>query len=88
LRTIKCFGIGFYYLLFTHFDRIIWENNLYGITISTEGITKGQITLAHNEGLLVAIWNTHSNRKNRQAVEKNLDFIQTDRVKNLVDLLK
>jgi glycerophosphoryl diester phosphodiesterase len=61
---------------------------LYGITISTRNITKEQIEIAHDNNLLVAIWNTHSESDNIEAIKKNPDFIQTDKVKNLIKLLK
>lgn len=59
-----------------------------GITISTRNITKEQIKIAHDNNLLVAIWNTHSKSDNIEAVNKNPDFIQTDKVKFLKKLLK
>lgn len=62
--------------------------DLFGITISTRDITKEQIKIAHNNNLLVAIWNTHSESDNIEAINKNPDFIQTDKVKNLIKLLK
>lgn len=62
--------------------------DLYGITISTEDISKDQIEIAHSNNLYVAIWNTHSKNKNIEAVKKNPDFIQTDRVEHLVRLLE
>ena len=62
--------------------------DLYGITISTHDISKEQIQTAHNKNLLIAVWNTHSETDNKEAIRKNPDFIQTDKVKNLVKLLK
>ncbi|MDO9255374.1 MAG: glycerophosphodiester phosphodiesterase family protein [Bacteroidales bacterium] len=62
--------------------------NLSGITISTRDITKEQIKIAHDNNLWVAIWNTHTNEDNMDAINKNPDFIQTDNVRNLVSLLK
>jgi len=61
---------------------------LFGITISTRDITKEQIKIAHDNNLLVAIWNLHSESDNIEAINKNPDFIQTDKVKNLIKLLK
>ena len=68
--------------------KIAEELNLYGITISTRDITKEQIQIAHTAQKRVAIWNTHSYSANVEAVSKNPDFIQTDRVKHLVKLVK
>ena len=62
--------------------------DLFGVTISTQNITKEQIKIAHDNKLLVAIWNTHSASDNIEAINKNPDFIQTDKVKNLIKLLK
>jgi glycerophosphoryl diester phosphodiesterase len=62
--------------------------HLYGITMSTTNINKEQIELAHDNGFLVAIWNTHSRRDNKEAIEKNPDFIQTDKPDYLLKLLK
>jgi glycerophosphoryl diester phosphodiesterase len=61
---------------------------LYGITISTRNITKEQIEIAHKSNLFVAIWNTETKSDNVEAIKKNPDFIQTDKVKYLLKLLK
>jgi glycerophosphoryl diester phosphodiesterase len=63
-----------------------WANTmgLHGITISTANISKEEIELAHGDGLFVAIWNTHSKKLNREAILKNPDMIQTDRLKYLL----
>ncbi len=62
--------------------------SLYGITISTRDVTKEQIKIAHDNNILIAIWNTHSESDNIEAIKKNPDFIQTDKVKSLIKLLK
>jgi hypothetical protein len=64
------------------------ELGLYGISISTEGVSRNQIEKAHSNNLKIAIWNTNSKSKNIEGVNKSPDFIQTDRVKHLVTLLK
>jgi glycerophosphoryl diester phosphodiesterase len=61
--------------------------NLFGITISTENITNNQIDIAHDNNLFVAIWSIHSTKGNKNGIRKNPDFIQTDKIKNLIDLL-
>lgn len=66
---------------------IALDLDLYGITISTKNVSREQIAQAHNNNLKVAIWNTHSKSKNIEGVNKSPDFIQTDKVKHLVDLL-
>ena len=67
---------------------IALDYDLYGITISTKNITRAQIEIVHNEGLFVAIWNVLSTDDNVEAIKKNPDFIQTDKLKNLIRLLK
>jgi glycerophosphoryl diester phosphodiesterase len=68
--------------------RIAKSMNLKGITISTRAVTKDQIALAHKEGIMVAVWNTHSAKDNLEAIEKNPDFIQTDNLRHLIKVLK
>lgn len=62
--------------------------NFSGITISTDNISKEQIEIAHNKGLFVAIWNCHSRDRNIDAIKKNPDIIQTDKVNHLIKLLE
>lgn len=61
---------------------------LYGITISTEDISTEQVLLAHQHQLRVAVWNTHSGKANEDAIRKNPDYIQTDKVVHLLKLLR
>ena len=83
-----------YYKLFIYppsFDEgfnIALDLGLYGITISTSDVSPEQIEIAHSNNLKVAIWNTHSENKNIEGVNKGPDFIQTDKVKHLVNLLR
>ncbi len=63
-------------------------SGLYGITISTNDISKEQIQTAHEHNLWVTVWNTHSESDNKEAIRKNPDCIQTDKVKSLLKLLK
>jgi len=61
--------------------------NLKGISISSSNITKEQIADAHNAGVFITVWGTQSEEENIEAIRKNPDMIQTDRVKYLVDIL-
>ena len=60
---------------------------LFGITISTDEISREQIEIAHSNNLFVSIWNVNSKNENIAAINKNPDCIQTDKVKHLVNLL-
>ncbi|AFM05189.1 glycerophosphoryl diester phosphodiesterase [Bernardetia litoralis DSM 6794] len=62
--------------------------NLRGIIVQTDYLTKEKVELAHNEGLLVATFNTHSETDNIEAINKGVDYIQTDKVQNLIKILK
>jgi len=92
LKTVQQLNKNYKLFIYSNFFEegleIALKLNLYGITISTEDITKEQIEIAHNNNLLVAIFNTHSKNKNVEAVKKNADFIQSDKVKHLIKLLK
>jgi glycerophosphoryl diester phosphodiesterase len=61
---------------------------LYGITISTRDITKEQIKMAHDLNLWITLWSIHTEDDNKEAIRKNPDCIQTDKLKHLVKLLK
>jgi glycerophosphoryl diester phosphodiesterase len=61
--------------------------DLFGITIAHYNITKEQIELAHQSGFRVAVWNTHSQKDNTDAINKSPDIIQTDEIKDLLDKL-
>lgn len=37
---------------------------------------------------MIAVFNVHSKNKNIEAIEKNVDFIQSDKVKHLIKTLK
>ena len=60
---------------------------LFGITISTDKISREEIKIAHSNNLFVSIWNVNSKNENIAAINKNPDCIQTDKVKHLVNLL-
>jgi glycerophosphoryl diester phosphodiesterase len=66
---------------------IVQQHNFSGITIDWEEITREEVETAHNLGIYIAIWNTHSKQDNIDAVRKNPDFIQSDKIEHLVDLL-
>ncbi len=78
----------FVYKAFEEALSIVNEFQLDGITISIADISESQIKKAHSEGVQIAVFNTHSNKRNLEAIEKNVDFIQTDKLKHLLKLLK
>jgi glycerophosphoryl diester phosphodiesterase len=60
---------------------------LYGLTLATENISEEEILEAHRNNLRVTLFNTHTEHENLEAIAKNPDFIQTDRVEFLVNAL-
>ncbi len=65
----------------------VLQQNLSGITINNEKITRQEVEAAHNQGIYITLWNTHTKQDNIDAVRKNPDFIQSDKIEHLVDLL-
>ena len=59
--------------------------NLYGISVTDKHITTEQVKLAHDHNLKVAFYT--SNRK-QNIIEKNPDYIQTDKLRYFLKLLK
>ena len=61
--------------------------NLTGITISVDNISVEQVKEAHDDSLFITVWGVNSRTKNKDAIRKNPDIIQTDRLENLIKLL-
>ncbi|MDX2360986.1 MAG: glycerophosphodiester phosphodiesterase family protein [Crocinitomicaceae bacterium] len=59
-----------------------------GMTIASHAITVEQVQEAHDQGVYVTIWGVVTKDENIEAVRKNPDVIQTDKVEYLVDLLQ
>ena len=77
----------FVYTSFNLGLELVNEFKLEGITISVDKISKDEVLKAHNIGAMIAVFNTHSKSRNMEAIEKNVDFIQTDNVKYLLKIL-
>lgn len=77
--------------VYSKFDlafEIVNEFQLHGITNSVDKISKEDVLKAHENGIMIAVINTHSKSRNIEAIEKNVDFIQSDKVKHLIKILK
>jgi glycerophosphoryl diester phosphodiesterase len=61
---------------------------LQGLVISVDNISKEQVSIAHGNGFMICVFNTHSNNRNIEAINKNVDIIQTDNLKHLLKILK
>ncbi len=62
--------------------------DLPGITMSVHLLSADQVRTAHSLGIMVSVLNTHTRARNREAIEMNVDFIQTDMLRYLINLLK
>lgn len=81
------FQLYYYPQTFEDGYAVALENGYKGISISTDVITAEQVAQAHASGIFVTIWGTSSKKKNEEAVLKNPDMIETDKVDDLVKLL-
>jgi|SRR5690554_580318 len=77
--------------IYTNYDyalSLAEQYNLHGITVAVDKLTHERVELAHSKNIMVATFNTHSHQRNITAVEHNVDFIQTDRLKHLLKILE
>ncbi|MFK8008095.1 MAG: glycerophosphodiester phosphodiesterase [Saprospiraceae bacterium] len=64
------------------------ERNYYGMIMPTTTVTAEQIKEAHAAGLRISLFGLLTKNENLDAIEKSPDFMQTDKVKYLVKVLK
>ena len=64
------------------------EENLFGLTMNNDSATKEMLMQAHEAGLSVALFNTKIQSAHVDAVEKNPDYIITDNILLLQQILK
>jgi glycerophosphoryl diester phosphodiesterase len=82
------FQLYYYPQTFEDGYAVALANGYKGISISTDYITAEQVEQAHASGIFVTIWGTSSKKKNEEAVRKNPDMIETDKVEDLIKLLQ
>lgn len=63
------------------------ENDLFGIVLPRQRITQQQVRLAHDLGLRVTLYNVKSRPGMVNTIQKNPDYIQTDNVPLLQQML-
>lgn len=61
--------------------------DLFGISFDSRFISKEQTDQAHSMGFRIALWNVQTKHENLEAIEKNPDYIQTDKIRHLVKTL-
>ena len=67
---------------------VIEAFDLQGISIAVNEISKEEVAMFHEKEIMVSVFNTHSRKSNIDAIEKNVDFIQTDKLKHLIKMLE
>lgn len=83
-RNLKLF---FYPPDFEKGLEIATDLDLFGISFDSGLTSKEQIDQAHSMGFRVALWNIQTKHENFEAIEKNPDYIQTDKIHHLVKTL-
>lgn len=58
--------------------------NLKGLSIETDKVSKEQVNTAHAHNRQVTVWNIRTENHNIEAIEKNVDHIQSDKLKHLL----
>ncbi len=66
--------------------QIAKELNLFGITIDTELMTKEKSDTAHSNGFRVTLWNIQTQQENIETLQKNPDYVQTDKIRHLLKI--
>lgn len=64
------------------------KHKLQGIVLDVDDVSAEQVKQAHNEGFMITVLNAHTNKKNKEAIAKHVDIIETDNLKNLLKLLR
>ncbi len=79
------------FLYTTEFEngiKIASENKFYGITIKYTKASKETVQLAHDKGLKVSLWGPRTKRQNSKTILLHPDYIQTDKINDLVKKLR
>lgn len=61
---------------------------LYGLTLDTDKVSAAEIKRAHEQNLRITLFNASTERNNLEAIQKNPDFIQSDKVDYLINALR
>jgi hypothetical protein len=59
---------------------------LFGLTISNENITAVEVKKAHLNNLRITLWNIKTEKENANAIAKNPDYIQSDKINHLLKI--
>ncbi len=90
IRSLKNKRDDIKIFIYSEFEKglaIAKEFQLEGLVTSVDKITKQQVKILHENDFQLAVFNAHSKSRNWEALEKNADFIQTDKLKHLLRIL-
>lgn len=77
----------FYYTDFAQALQTAVEMGFKGITVRADEVTADDVSLAHESGIMVAVFST-THRNHDEVIKKNVDIIQTDDLEDLIARLK
>lgn len=78
-------------IVYADFDKamiVAEEFNMHGIIQSMEDITEDQVKLAHSKGFRVGVFNIKTSKDNERAIRLNVEYAQSDKLKDLLDKLR
>ncbi len=62
--------------------------HLYGLTMDRLKISQEEIALAHQNNLHITLYNMVNANENIKAIQMNADFLQSDKMEHLIEVLK
>lgn len=57
---------------------------IFGLTMSNENISADEVKRAHQNNLRITLWNIKTEKENLNAISKNPDYIQSDKINHLL----
>ena len=77
----------FFFAEFNKALEVVQALDLNGINMDISEISKAQVDLAHQNGIMISVYNTHKKQRNKRAIELNVDINQTDRLAHFLRIL-
>lgn len=78
----------FHYTTFEEGFRWAEELNTNGLIIPFDQLSRTKVHEAHSKGLQVVVVNSRTQKRNIESIEAHVDYIQSDRIKHLIRVLK
>jgi hypothetical protein len=89
IKALRPFFKVFYYPKNANPGAIVLAKNLgvYGLTLSNDEVSTEFVALAHKEGLRVILFSVTNHSQNLNAYQKSPEYIQSDALKDLIDVI-